>query len=279
MASLDVTRSYSDGNTLTGAMLDAIVDDLETFLNTTKINDDNIQNAGITASSKLIDASITAAKLATDSVTTAKIEALAVTAAKLAADSVTTAKILDANVTTAKLAAATAAFLMPTGVILPYTASSAPTGYLTCDGSQVNRVTYADLYAIIGTKYGNGDGSTTFHLPDLRGRFLRGYDNGAGNDPNAGTRSVSNTGGNSGDNIGSYQADAMQGHYHDFYYDYGSNSPSAGTYQFVSPTGSNTTNGANDSVRGALTDGTNGTPRTASESRPKNVTVQYIIKT
>lgn len=54
----------------------------------------------------------------------------------------------------------------PIGVILPYGGDTAPTGYLICDGSAVSRTTYADLYAVIDTKYGEGDGSTTFNLPD-----------------------------------------------------------------------------------------------------------------
>ena len=54
----------------------------------------------------------------------------------------------------------------PIGAIVPYGGDTAPTGYLLCDGSAVSRTTYADLFAVIGTKYGSGDGSTTFNLPD-----------------------------------------------------------------------------------------------------------------
>lgn len=60
--------------------------------------------------------------------------------------------------------------LVPSGVIWSYGGSSAPTGFLLCDGSAVSRVTYSDLFATIGTVYGAGNGSTTFNLPDLRGR-------------------------------------------------------------------------------------------------------------
>ena len=104
MATISITKGWADGEILLEADLDAIKSGVETFLNTTKINDDNIQTSGITASSKLIDASISTAKLADDCVTTAKINAAAVTATELASDAVTTAKILDANVTKAKLA-------------------------------------------------------------------------------------------------------------------------------------------------------------------------------
>ena len=54
----------------------------------------------------------------------------------------------------------------PVGAIVPYGGDTAPTGYLLCDGSAVSRTTYSDLYAVIGTKYGEGDGNTTFNLPD-----------------------------------------------------------------------------------------------------------------
>ena len=58
----------------------------------------------------------------------------------------------------------------PPALVLDYAGSSAPTGYLLCDGSAVSRTTYADLFAIIGTTYGEGDGSTTFNVPNLVGR-------------------------------------------------------------------------------------------------------------
>ena len=60
---------------------------------------------------------------------------------------------------------------IPPGGILPYSGASAPTGYLLCDGSAVNRTTYAVLFAITGTTYGEGDGSATFNLPDLSDQF------------------------------------------------------------------------------------------------------------
>lgn len=63
---------------------------------------------------------------------------------------------------------------LPAGVILAYGASAAPAGYLLCDGSAVSRATYATLFAAINTTWGVGDGSTTFGLPDLRGRMAVG---------------------------------------------------------------------------------------------------------
>lgn len=60
------------------------------------------------------------------------------------------------------------------GVIFIFTGASTPSGWMVCDGSAVSRTTYSDLFAIIGTTYGTGDGSTTFNIPDCRQRFLIG---------------------------------------------------------------------------------------------------------
>jgi phage-related tail fiber protein len=74
--------------------------------------------------------------------------------------------------------------------------STAPGGWLKANGAAVSRTTYADLFAALGTTYGTGDGSTTFNLPDLRGEFMRGWDDGRGVD--------------SGRAIGTAQLDQMQ---------------------------------------------------------------------
>jgi microcystin-dependent protein len=79
-------------------------------------------------------------------------------------------------ITTAKLATATVQLLTPTGVINAYGGSTAPTGWLICDGSAVSRATYADLFTLLGTTYGSGDGTTTFNVPNLKGRVIVGRD-------------------------------------------------------------------------------------------------------
>lgn len=63
---------------------------------------------------------------------------------------------------------------IPPGALTAYVGAAAPAGWLLCDGSTASRTTYADLFAIIGTAYGAGDGATTFNLPDLRGRVAVG---------------------------------------------------------------------------------------------------------
>lgn len=71
---------------------------------------------------------------------------------------------------------------VPTGAYIPFGGTSAPSGWLLCDGSAVSRTTYAALFAVIGTAYGTGDGATTFNVPDLRGRPAYGRDNMGGID-------------------------------------------------------------------------------------------------
>ena len=103
---------------------------------------------------------------------------------------------------------------LPIGTIIPYVTSTAPAGFLSCDGASVNRSTYTNLFDIIGVNYGSGDTTTEFNVPDLRGRFIRGQDDGAAVDPDAPIRTALQTGGSTGDSIGSAQAyqDGQHGH-------------------------------------------------------------------
>ena len=71
---------------------------------------------------------------------------------------------------------------IPVGTILTFGASTPPSGFLECNGSAISRSTYASLFSILSTTHGAGDGSSTFNLPDLRGQFVRGWDNSAGVD-------------------------------------------------------------------------------------------------
>lgn len=69
---------------------------------------------------------------------------------------------------------------LPAGLVMDYAGSTAPNGWLACNGQAISRTTYANLFASIGTTYGVGDGSTTFNLPDLRGRTTIGVGQGSG---------------------------------------------------------------------------------------------------
>ena len=72
--------------------------------------------------------------------------------------------------------------MIPSGAVMYFAGQTAPTGWLKANGAAVSRTTYAALFAAIGTTYGAGDGRSTFNLPDLRGEFIRGWDDGRGVD-------------------------------------------------------------------------------------------------
>lgn len=99
--------------------------------------------------------------------------------------------IVDGNSGGTALTDTTITTYVPSGVIFPYAGSSAPTGFLLCYGQTVSRTTYAALFAAIGTTFGAGDGSTTFALPDLRGRSMFGKDNMGGSAANRVTNAAS----------------------------------------------------------------------------------------
>ena len=152
-----------------------------------------------------------------------------------------------------------AAIALPAGAVMPFAMNSAPSGWLAADGTAVSRSTYAALFAAVGTTHGAGDGSTTFNLPDLRGIFVRG----------SGSQTISGTTYNK--TFAAKERDAFQGHIH-------SQQPSAG----LGGTGFNNGGGAiaynGTATGGPLSDGANGTPRTASETRPANIALLYCIK-
>jgi microcystin-dependent protein len=88
-------------------------------------------------------------------------------------NSVTTAKLVDSAVTPQKQSETAR---IPIGSVMSFAGASAPTGWLFCAGQAVSRVTYADLFTVIGITYGSGDGASTFNVPDLRGRLVAGKD-------------------------------------------------------------------------------------------------------
>lgn len=88
---------------------------------------------------------------------------------------------------------------VPVGTVADYGGASAPSGWLLCYGQAVSRSTYSALYSAIGTAFGTGDGSTTFNLPDCRGRVTAGKDNMGGTSAN---RLTNQTGGLDGDVLG-----------------------------------------------------------------------------
>lgn len=192
------------------------------------------------------------------------------------------------NVGLSALAAAVAQALNPAGSVMTFAGSTAPSGYLHCDGSAVSRTTYADLFAAIGTAHGSGDGSTTFNLPDYRGRFLRGWANGQATDPDRASRTTMSTGGATGDNVGSVQGHSFQTHTH-------TQSPHTHTQQVTTGGGGtvaspyNTTYAASAQASSIVTQSATATNQNASatgataqastnETRPLNAYVMYCIK-
>jgi len=182
----------------------------------------NIGNLNVTTA-KLADASVTTAKLADSAVTTAKIADANVTTAKLATGSVNSTAILDGAITGTDIANTTIPLgalvsavqqaLCPPGTVVAYMGTTAPAGWLLCNGASVSRTTYASLYAVIGNASGSAD-TNSFNVPDFRGRFLRGWDNNTGRDPDRFSRTAMATGGNINDAIGSIQGDQLESHNH-----------------------------------------------------------------
>lgn len=151
--------------------------------------------------------------------------------------------------------------LVPTGTILSSARTTAPAGYLICNGSAVSRTTYANLFAAIGVSWGQGDGSTTFNIPNMVGMFARGI------------------GGSGPASVGQYQADAVgpltisdPGHVHVYGINAGS-SPGSTTAGYQG-TGSLTVNPQTASAVTGIQ-----ITNTTTETRPKNMGVLYIIKT
>jgi microcystin-dependent protein len=151
---------------------------------------------------------------------------------------------------------------VPAGAILPFAMNSAPAGWLAADGTAVSRTDYAALFTAIGTTYGAGDGSTTFALPDLRGIFVRG----------SGEQTISGTTYNK--TFAAKEGDAFQGHWHEL-----TNSTNVLRFAGGSALGGNPQCLTYSlEVKNPTSDGTNGTPRTASETRPANIALLYCIK-
>jgi len=104
------------------------------------------------------------------------VKAAGITEAKLGTSAVTTAKINAGAVTAAKLDTAVSDLLMPVGSVIPYVGATCPAKTVLAYGQQLNRTTYAALYALTGDAFGAGNGSTTFNVPDLRGRVMAFWD-------------------------------------------------------------------------------------------------------
>jgi microcystin-dependent protein len=174
------------------------------------------------------------------------------------------------------------AIAFPAGMIVPFAgpAENIPEGWLLCDGSAVSRNDYANLYTAIGVCWGTGDGATTFNLPDLRGMFLRGVSGESGNDADADNRILlTDNGGNTGNNVGSYQGDAIRNITGNFN-GVDRNSLIGKTTQgvFYTQSGKYQGCGDGDEDNALVYFDTSRVVPVGSDNRPKNVYVTYIIK-
>lgn len=151
------------------------------------------------------------------------------------------------------------------GTVAYLSMSTAPSGWLKANGAAVSRTAYASLFSAIGTSYGAGDGSTTFNIPDLRGYFPRGLDDGRGVDL--------------GRTIGSSQTDQLQGFAvrpENGWSNYWASGGSAGG--MWPGTGGWGSLDVSPVVPAVVSDGTNGSPRMGGETRPKNIALLACIK-
>lgn len=238
---------------------------------------------------QILDGTIQAAKLATGSVTSAKIldgtilgvdiAAGTITAGNIAAGAVGSSEILDGSITGAEIANATIPLsalvaavqeaLVPAGTVVAYGGATAPTGWLLCDGTSYARTAFPNLFAAISTNFGTAS-ATTFNVPDLRGRFIRGWSSlasGLTRDPDSTIRTAMTTGGAVGNLVGSMQLDEFKAHTH------ATTFIAAGytaNYNSNLEVLSNSRNNGSTTRTSASAGG--------SETRPVNVYMNYIIK-
>lgn len=189
------------------------------------------------------------------------------------------------------IAAAIGAATTPPGVIQAYGGASAPSGWVLCDGAAVSRTTYAALFAVLGTSYGAGNGSTTFNVPNLQSRMPFGRETGqSANDTlgeTGGARTVTLTAAQSGvpahtHGAGTYSAASGGNHSHteDEPVHSGVNSANGGDWGVYSTTTGNTsTDGAHThSLTGASASNSTASAASSHENLPPFVTVNFIVK-
>jgi len=171
------------------------------------------------------------------------------------------------------------------GAVTMFAGATAPNGWHLCDGSAISRTDYAALFAVIGTTYGTGNGTTTFNLPDTRGIFVKGAGTSATHTTANGT-ALAGT-------LGEYENDMMQGHAHYAVAHWKSSDPNTflltystsgnlHIYGYSSPSqgySEETTTPGVTSPCAEIGSKSVGTPRTGNRTQPANISLNYIIYT
>jgi microcystin-dependent protein len=252
MGVVNTTYTFSGTDTITSSKLNNIIDD-------TTFTSDAIQGNTLQV--------VSPGKLA--------VSAGGITSNELATSSVTANAIADGAVIQAK----TNNSLVPSGAIMAFAMNLVPTGWLHANGSAVSRTTYSALWTALGTTsspYGQGDGSTTFNLPDLRGYFVRG--------------SGTNSDGTASGTFGLKQADQFETHGHSA----SSNSTGAHTHSVIQTIdnnggfdsgagrarygGSGDTTGSAGAHSHTITVSSPNSGTSGTETRPSNIAMLYCIK-
>lgn len=172
---------------------------------------------------------------------------------------------------------------IPLGGMFLASYNTPDSGFLECNGAAINRTTYADLFAKIGTTFGAGDGSTTFNIPDMRGEFVRGWDNGRGVDSGRALGSTQEAATAAHTHAAGTLATAAGGGSHTHNFHYGNNTETAGD---VAPsvalnrgtpestkTGTTSSEGSHTHTITGSTGSTGGT-----ETRPRNIALMWLIR-
>ena len=174
---------------------------------------------------------------------------------------------------------------VPSGSVFCMAVATVPSGYLECNGAAVSRTTYAALFAIIGTAYGTGNGSSTFNLPDLRGEFVRGFDNGRGVDNGRSiASSQSSQFGQHNHNVSASSSSSVTdpGHQHSMSVGFFNSVNSGGALSFKDDGTSNRINtaftGISVSTSTSISQSNRGGTSNSSETRPRSIAMMYIIK-
>jgi len=174
---------------------------------------------------------------------------------------------------------------VPSGAVFCIAVASVPSGYLECNGQSVSRTTFAALFAVIGTQYGASN-SSTFKVPDLRGEFIRGFDNGRGVDSGrsiATSQSHQHPQHNHNVSASSSSSVSDPGHKHNILFGAGSFGGSSGAVTVrdsgtITDRMSTATTGISVSTSTSISQSNRGGTSNSSETRPRNVAMMYIIK-